>query len=720
MKELVNNKVKVEEYKKRAKALVDQMTLEEKVFQMLHNAPAIERLDVKAYNWWNEGLHGVARAGIATVFPQAIGLAAAFDEDMMEMLGDAIATEGRAKFNMQQEFSDTDIYKGLTFWAPNVNIFRDPRWGRGHETYGEDPYLTSRLGVRFVEGLQGHDSEYLKVAACAKHYAVHSGPEDIRHSFDAKVSVQDMYETYLPAFKALVKEAKVEAVMGAYNRTNGEPCCGSKTLLKDILRDTWGFDGHVLSDCWAIKDFHEYHKVTSGPVESVALAVENGCDLNCGNIFIYLLEAVKSGLIKEEQIDGAVTRLFTTRMKLGLFEEQSKISYSKIPYEVVDSNEMKELNLSIAKKCLVLLKNQGNILPLDKSKLKTIGIIGPNANNRKALEGNYEGTASRYVTVLEGFQDYLSDDVRILTSVGCHMHKKSVQGLGGENDRISEVKGVCKASDVIIACMGLDSSLEGEEGDQGNEYASGDKPHINLPGLQEEVLKAIYESGKPAILILLSGSALAINLADENIPAIIQGWYPGAQGGRAIAEMVFGECVPEGKLPITFYRSTDELPEFTDYSMKDRTYRYMKNEALYPFGYGLSYTNFTFNNLSCNSDIIIKDGIDVYVLVKNEGNYTARETVQAYVKSNKEDTPNPQLKAFSKVYLQPGEVKQVKLHLPLEAFALFNENGEQKVDEGNYTIYVGGSQPDTRSIQLTGKKPLEYELKANKTFEISK
>ena len=584
MKELVHNKVKNDEYQNRAKELVSQMTLEEKVFQMLHNAPAIDRLNVKAYNWWNEGLHGVARAGIATVFPQAIGLAAAFDEDMMEVLGDAIATEGRAKFNMQQEFSDTDIYKGLTFWAPNVNIFRDPRWGRGHETYGEDPYLTSRLGVRFVEGLQGHDENYLKAAACAKHFAVHSGPEDIRHSFDAKASVQDMYETYLPAFKALVKEAKVEAVMGAYNRTNGEPCCGSKTLLKDILRDTWGFEGHVVSDCWAIKDFHEYHKVTSGPVESVALAVNNGCDLNCGNIFIYLLEAVKEGKLKEEQLDTAVTRLFATRMKLGLFEEQDKIPFNQIPYEVVDSNEMKELNLSVAKKCLVLLKNQGNILPLDKSKLKTVGIIGPNANNRRALEGNYEGTASRYVTVLEGFQDYLGDDVRILTSVGCHMHKPRVGGLGIENDRISEVKGVCKSSDVIIAVMGLDSGLEGEEGDQGNEYASGDKPHINLPGLQEEVLKAIYESGKPAILILLSGSALAVNWADENIPAIIQGWYPGAQGGRAIAEMVFGECVPEGKLPITFYRSTEELPEFTDYAMKDRTYRYMKNEALYPFG----------------------------------------------------------------------------------------------------------------------------------------
>lgn len=718
MKEFMLNKEKVNEYKNRAKELVDQMTLEEKVFQMLHTAPSIDRLNVKAYNWWNEGLHGVARAGIATVFPQAIGLAASFDEDLMEAIGDAVATEGRAKFNMQQEFGDTDIYKGLTFWAPNVNIFRDPRWGRGHETYGEDPYLTSRLGVRFVEGLQGHDENYLKAAACAKHFAVHSGPEDLRHSFDAKVSKKDLYETYLPAFKALVKEANVESVMGAYNRTNGEPCCGSKTLLKDILRDSWGFDGHVVSDCWAIKDFHEYHKVTNGPVESVALAVENGCDLNCGNLFIYLLEAVKEGKLKEEQIDTAVTRLFTTRMKLGLFEETGKVPYDSIPYEVVDSKEMKEFNLSVAKKSLVLLKNKDNLLPLDKSKIKTIGIIGPNANNRKALEGNYEGTASRYVTVLEGFQDYLGDDVRVFASEGCHLHKNRLRGRGTENDRLSEVKAVCSKSDVIIACMGLDAGLEGEQGDRGNEFASGDKPNLNLPGVQGDVLKTLYESGKPVILILLSGSALAINWEEEHIPAIIQGWYPGAQGGRAIAELVFGECVPEGKLPITFYRSTEELPEFTDYSMKDRTYRFMKNEALYPFGYGLSYTDFIFSDLSCNRKEVTGEGIDVSVKVKNEGKFAGRETIQVYIKAKDLDSPNAQLKAFQKVELNPKEEKTITLHLPIEAFSLFDENGKQKVQNGGYTIYVGGSQPDQRSIELTGKKPLEIEVISSRTFEI--
>ncbi len=719
MVELIHNQELIEEYKRRAKLLVGQMTLEEKVFQMLHSAPSIERLNVKAYNWWNEGLHGVARAGIATIFPQAIGMAAAFDEDMMEEVGDAIATEGRAKFNMQQEFGDTDIYKGLTFWAPNVNIFRDPRWGRGHETYGEDPYLTSRLGIGFVKGMQGNDEKYLKTAACAKHFAVHSGPEDLRHSFDARVSKKDLYETYLPAFKALVQEAKVEAVMGAYNRTNGEPCCGSKTLLKDILRDTWGFDGHVLSDCWAIKDFHEYHKVTDGPVDSVTLAVQNGCDLNCGNIFVYLLEAVKSGKLEEDKLDQAVTRLFTTRIKLGLLGDEEKVPFSRIPYEVVDSKEMQELNLSVAKKCLVLLKNKDNLLPLNKDKIKTLGIIGPNANNRRALVGNYEGTASRYVTVLEGFREYLGDEVRVLTSEGCHLHKRKVGGLSIENDRLAEVKGVCKASDVIIACMGLDSGLEGEEGDQGNEYASGDKPNLKLPGLQEDILRVIYESGKPVILVLLSGSALAINWAEDNLDAIIQGWYPGAMGGSAIAQMVFGDCVPEGKLPVTFYRTTEELPEFTDYSMENRTYRYMKNEALYPFGYGLSYTDFVFDAISTDTNLITYEGVDVNVTVSNNGQYTGRETVEIYVKAEEPGAPNAQLKAFTKVELKPGEVKQVKLHLPVEAFGLFDDEGNQKVQDTEYIIYAGGSQPDGRSAQLTGKKPLEIKIKAMQEIDIA-
>ena len=704
--EIAKNKEKVQEYRERAKALVAQMTLEEKVGQTLNWAPAVERLGIKAYNWWNEALHGVARAGVATVFPQSIGLAATFDEDLIEEVADAISTEGRAKFNMQQKYGDTDIYKGLTFWSPNVNIFRDPRWGRGHETFGEDPYLTSRLGVRFVEGIQGHDENYLKAAACAKHFAVHSGPEDIRHSFNAVASKQDMAETYLPAFKACVQEAGVEAVMGAYNRTNGEPCCGSKTLLKDILRDEWGFSGHVTSDCWAIKDFHEGHHVTDTPVESVALAMNNGCDLNCGNLFHYLKQAVEEGLVDESRLDEALVNLFTTRMKLGVFDEKGKNPFDEIDYTAVDTKAMQDLNRKVAEKCVVLLKNENQTLPLDKKNLKTVGVIGPNANNRRALVGNYEGTASRYWTVLEGIQEYLGDDVRVMASEGCHLCHKKSQGLGQEDDRISEVKGVCEASDVIIAVMGLDSGLEGEEGDQGNEYASGDKPNLELPGLQQHVLETICSFGKPVVLVLLSGSALAVNWADQNVPAIIQGWYPGAQGGRAIADILFGEKNPEGKLPVTFYKSTDDLPEFTDYAMKGRTYRYMQYDALYPFGYGLSYTDFEYSNVSVTKD---GDGAVVKATVKNAGKLAGGETVQVYVKVCKENTPNAQLKGIKKLHLQPGESANVEIKLSREALGAFDENGELQVG-GTVKIYVGGQAPDQRSAALTGKKTAEFEL----------
>ena len=708
--DIVRNKEKNAEFRKRAAELVAQMTLEEKVEQTLNWAPGIERLGIKKYNWWNEALHGVARAGVATVFPQAIGLAATFDEDFIEEIADAISTEGRAKFNMEQASDDNDIYKGLTFWSPNVNIFRDPRWGRGHETFGEDPYLTSRLGVRFIEGLQGHDENYLKAAACAKHFAVHSGPEGVRHSFDAVATKQDMRETYLPAFKACVQEAKVEAVMGAYNRTNGEPCCGHKELLQDILRDEWGFEGHVVSDCWAIKDFHEGHNVTKTPVESVSMAMNNGCDLNCGNLFHYLKQAVEEGMVKESRIDEALVNLFTTRMKLGVFDKLEDNKFNKVPYSVVDSIPMRELNRKAAEKCLVLLKNENNMLPLDKSKIKTVGVIGPNANSRAALVGNYEGTASRYWTVLEGLQDYLGDDVRVMASEGCHLTHNRTQHLGAPDDRLSEVRGVCAESDVVIACMGLDATLEGEEGDTGNEFASGDKPNLNLPGIQQHILEEIYACGKPVILVLLAGSALAVNWADEHVPAIIQGWYPGAQGGKAIADVIFGEKNPEGKLPVTFYRSTDELPEFTDYSMKGRTYRYMQTEALYPFGYGLSYTSFAYSDVKADKNTLDADGITVTATVTNTGKMDGAETVQVYVKVNRENTPNAQLKGLKKVTLAAGESKTVSIKLPVEAFALFDEEGVLRLTEGDTTVFVGGHAPDARSNALTGTKDTEFKI----------
>ncbi len=705
--DLVKNQAKIDEFRKRAEELVSKMTLEEKVSQTMNHAPAIEHLGIKAYDWWNEALHGVARAGTATVFPQAIGLAATFDEDLMEELGDAVSTEGRAKFNIQQKFSDTDIYKGLTFWAPNVNIFRDPRWGRGQETYGEDPYLTSRLGVRYIKGLQGHDEDHMKAAACAKHFAVHSGPEPERHHFNAVASVQDMRETYLPAFKACVQEADVETVMGAYNRTNGEPCCGSKTLLKDILRDEWGFKGHVVSDCWAIKDFHTGHMVTSDEIESVSLAMNNGCDLNCGDLFVYLKDAVEQGKVEESRLDEALVNLFTTRMKLGMMDGE-KTAFDGITMAEVDSREHKKLNLSTSAKSLVLLKNDG-ILPLDKSKIRTVGVIGPNADSRRALVGNYEGTASRYVTVLEGLEDYLGDDVTFRYSEGCDLVRDRVSGLSKGDDRISEVKSVCEDSDVIFVVLGLDAGIEGEEGDAGNEFASGDKKDLKLPGLQGEVLETAVASGKPVILLLLVGSALAVD--DSRINAVIQCWYPGAMGGRAIAETVFGDRNFEGKLPVTFYKSTEELPDFTDYAMKGRTYRYMTNEALYPFGYGLSYTSYDYGNVKADGTVLTDDGIDLSFDVTNTGKMDGRETVQIYVKvSGVENAPNYQLKAFKKVALKAGETANVRISLSKESFGLFDTEGRFVIPSGKAVVYVGGQQPDPRSEQLLGRKVTAIEI----------
>lgn len=703
--ELNQNQEKLKEYRKRAKELVAQMTLEEKVGQTLYQAPAIPRLGIKAYNWWNEALHGVARAGTATVFPQAIGMAATFDEDLLEQVGDAVSTEARAKFNMQQKADDTDIYKGLTFWAPNVNIFRDPRWGRGHETFGEDPYLTSRLGVRYVMGLQGHDEDYLKAAACAKHFAVHSGPESVRHEFNAEVSEQDLRETYLPAFKACVQEGKVEAVMGAYNRTNGAPCCGNSYLLQDILRKEWGFEGHVTSDCWAIKDFHEGHLVTSTPVESVSMAMNNGCDLNCGNLFHFLTQAVENGMVDEKRLNEAVENLFMARMKLGVLDKKEENPFDKIPYTVVDSEEMRKLNREVARRSVVLLKNENHILPLDKKKLHTIGVIGPNADSRKALVGNYEGTSSRYITVLEGIEDYVGENVRVLYSEGCHLYRDRTSNLAMEHDRDSEVRAVCEASDVVIAVVGLDATLEGEEGDTGNEYGSGDKPNLNLPGLQPDIIRIAKESGKPVIVVLLAGSAMALSWEDEHVDAILDGFYPGAQGGAAIAEILFGGANPEGKLPITFYQTTEELPEFTDYAMKGRTYRYMENEALYPFGYGLSYTTYAYGNLECVKPFDAQDGITLQVTVTNTGDREGTETLQVYVKAKREGTPNPQLKYVKKITLKSGESVTEEIHLSPEAFMLYDEKGNFTLEKGAYDIFVGGCQPDARSAALTGNAP---------------
>lgn len=691
----------------RAKELVGQMTLEEKASQLRYDAPAIKRLGVPAYNYWNEALHGVARAGTATSFPQAIGLAAMFDDKLLGKIADAIADEGRAKYNTYRAHDDRDIYKGLTFWSPNINIFRDPRWGRGHETYGEDPYLTGRLGVSFVKALQG-DGEVMKAAACAKHFAVHSGPEALRHEFDAKVTQKDMWETYLPAFEALVKEADVESVMGAYNRTNGEPCCGSKTLIQDILRTKWKFEGHYVSDCWAIRDFHERHMVTNSARESAAMALKNGCDINCGNTYLHVMAAYEDGLVTEEDITAAAERVFTTRFLLGLFDETP---YDSIPYEVVESKEHIELALEAARKSTVLLKNDG-ALPLDKDKLKTIGVIGPNANSRAALIGNYYGTSSCYITVLEGIQEEAGENIRVLYSDGCHLWKDRTEPLAMKQDRLAEAQIVAERSDVVVLCVGLDESLEGEELDTGNNVGSGDKENLLLPESQRKLIDAVLAVGTPTIVVMMAGSAMDLSAADEKASAILQVWYPGARGGKAVADVLFGKCSPSGKLPVTFYRDLEGMPEFTDYSMTNRTYRYLEKEPLYPFGYGLSYGDVAVTKADLAEKPSAIDGIRLTVEAVNRGEVAADEVIQVYIKDLESPyaVRNHSLCAFERVHLEAGESRTVELTVAPQAMTVVDEAGNRFVDSHRFRLFVGTAQPDARSESLTGKKALGFDI----------
>ncbi len=686
--------------RERAEALVSQMTVDEMASQLKFDAPAIERLGIPAYNWWNEGLHGVARAGTATVFPQAIAMAAAWDTDLMKAEASVISEEARAKYNESIKHGDRDIYKGLTLWSPNVNIFRDPRWGRGHETYGEDPTLTSRLAVPFIEGLQG-DGEYLKTAGCAKHFAVHSGPEALRHSFDAKANKKDMYETYLPAFEACVKEADVEAVMGAYNRTNGEPCCASEELMEHILREDWKFEGHYVSDCWAIRDFHEHHMVTKNGVESSALALNKGCDLNCGCTYLCLKEALNKRLTTKEKVKEAAIRLFTTRFLLGMFDETE---FDKIPYTAVESKEHLELSRKAAEESIVLLKNNG-ILPLKKEELKIIGVIGPNADNRSSLDGNYHGTASRYITALEGIQDYVGDDVRVMYAKGSHLFLDKEEALAQEDDRIAEALSVAEHSDVVVLCIGLDESLEGEEGDTGNAYASGDKENLEFPKSQQRLMHAVLETGKKVIVCNFTGSAMNLSEAEEKAEAVIQAWYPGSQGGKALANILFGEVSPSGKLPITFYRTLDQLPDFTDYSMKGRTYRYLTEEPLYPFGYGLSYGNVQVEKAEFVKVPEKEQDSEIRITVKNHSEVATKDVVEVYIKNqdSKYAPVNPVLCGFTKVSLEAGEEKEYTITVSKEAYKVVNEEGEKIFDSSSSILFVGTNGPDKRSEALTGK-----------------
>ncbi len=690
-----------QEAQARARELVSQMTLEEKATQLRFNSPAIERLGVPAYNWWNEALHGVARCGTATMFPQAIGMAAAFDEKAMEQVGDVIATEGRAKYNAHSALGDRDLYKGLTFWSPNVNIFRDPRWGRGHETYGEDPYLTSRLGVGYIKGVQGDGkSGYLKAAACAKHFAVHSGPEANRHEFDAITNQKDLWETYLPAFEAAVKEADVEAIMGAYNRVNGEPCCGSKTLLKDILRGKWAYQGHVVSDCWAICNFHQTHKVTSTPAESAALALENGCDVNCGSTYLNMLQAYQDGLVTEEQITVSCERAFTTRFLLGLFDEDCE--YNAIPYTANDTDEHDALAREMAEKSMVLLKNNG-VLPLDPHKVKTVAVVGPNANSIGAMRGNYYGTSSRMTTLLAGIRAYCAQHgIRVLYSEGCGLLNPTVEFMCAANDRLSEAIQCANHADVVIACVGLDETLEGEQGDQSNYSASGDKTTLMLPECQQTLLNAMEATGKPLVTVLAVGSALNVPQGDAQLVA----WYSGQAGGTALARILFGEVNPSGKLPVTFYHNAEDLPDFEDYSMKNRTYRYFTGDVLYPFGHGLSYTTFHADGFTLRQDAAT-------VSISNTGDKAGETVVQVYARNMTSSfaPPRPVLVGFARTgMLWPGETTLVEVKLDKNAFTVVNDEGERVQDGAQWEVFAGLCQPDEKSVQLCGDEPLRMEI----------
>ncbi len=620
----------------RAKELVSKMTIEEKMAQMRYDAPAIERLGVPAYNWWNECLHGVARQGSATVFPQAIGLASSFNTELMHEVATAISDEARAKYNEFKKFGSTEQYQGLTFWSPNINIFRDPRWGRGHETYGEDPMLTGKMGVAFIKGLQG-EGKYRKLDATIKHYAVHSGPEYERHSFDATVSKKDLYETYLSAFKYCIDNADPSAVMGAYNRVNGEACCASKTLLQDILYGEFGFKGYVVSDCGAIRDIHEGHHITDCEAESAALALNNGCQLNCGDAYFSLHEAYEMDLITEETITEAVTKLFEARFRLGMFD--SDCEYDNIPFDVVECDKHTALNRKMAQESIVLLKNNG-ILPLDKSKYKTIAVIGPNSDRFSVLIGNYNGNPSEYVTPLRGIQDAF--DGKVLFSAGCHPTDIGSSMWSGYPLR----EGVICAdkADLVIMCMGLNPGMEGEEGDAYNGDVAGDKKDIELPESQRKLFDEIMKLGKPTVFVNISGSCVSLVDQDEKCDAVIQCFYPGAQGGNALADVIFGRTSPSGRLPVTFYRSTEDLPPFKDYSMKNRTYKFFKGSPLYPFGHGLTYGD------------IFENWIDESTAtISNRG---GMDTSYAVLKFKSE--PHPELVDFKKIFIRVGETITVK------------------------------------------------------------
>jgi beta-glucosidase len=679
--------------------LISNMTLEEKARQLGHTAPAIPRLGIPEYNWWNEGLHGVARADFATVFPQAIGMAASWDVSLMHQVADVISTEFRAKYVQKvRPNGGTDWYRGLTVWSPNINIFRDPRWGRGQETYGEDPYLTSRLGVAFVTGLQGSDSKYLKTVATPKHFAVHSGPESTRHTADVQVSRHDLEDTYLPAFRATVMEAKAQSVMCAYNAINGEPACANGALLQEHLRKDWGFQGYVVSDCGAAADIFipAGHRFAPNAQAGVAAAFKTGMDLICGDYRNHMsteptgiVDAVRHGLLPESVLDQSLARLFTARIKLGMFDPPGGNTYAGIPASDNDTPAHRDMALRMAKESLVLLKNSGNLLPLKKTP-GVIAVIGPNADSLDALVGNYNGTPSRPVTILAGIRARFAQS-KVLY----------VQGTGlVEADRSGDqaVEAARKA-DLVIMVGGLSPHIEGEEMKVNAEgFSGGDRTSLDLPAPQQKLLERVQVTGKPLVLVLMNGSALGINWADQSVPAIVEAWYPGGEGGTAVAALLAGDWSPAGRLPVTFYRSVEQLPPLEDYSMGKRTYRYFAGEPLYPFGYGLSYTTFSYSNGRVSkASVAATEEVTVSIDVTNSGEVAGDEVVQLYLTHpGVPGAPVRALKGFHRIHLDKGEKRAVAFTLRARDLSIVDEGGKHRIVPGQVDVWVGGGQPVSR------------------------
>lgn len=689
----------------RVRDLVSRLTLDEKVGLMSHPAHGVPRLGIPAYNYWNEALHGVARNGRATVFPQAIGMAATWDKDLIHQVATAISDEARAKYHAALKRNGyTQQYQGLTFWSPNVNIFRDPRWGRGQETWGEDPFFTGEMASAFVRGLQGDDPKYLKTAACAKHYAVHSGPEKDRHFFNAIVSRHDLYETYLPAFKKLVTEARVESVMGAYNRTLDEPCNGSKLLLEDILRGEWGFDGHVVSDCGALADFHLYHKVTEDEADSAALALKFGCDLGCDHVFNEIPTAIERGDTSESLVDRALERTLGTRFKLGMFDPDEQVPFASIPLDVVACDAHRQLAYRAAAESVVLLKNKDNLLPIKPSTRK-IFVTGPTAASLEVLLGNYYGFNNQMITLLEGITGRLPEGMGMEYHPGTPLkHPREIKDTWAP--------GMAQSADVTIVCAGLSSFLEGEEGESLLSPQNGDRESISLPASQVNYIKELAISGARIVLVLTGGSPIALGEVEDMVDAILFVWYPGMEGGRAAADVLFGDISPAGKLPITFPKSLEQLPAFDDYNMQGRTYRYMTEEPLFPFGFGLSYARFAYENLRVASPTVSASGFEVEVAVKNIGEVAADEVVQFYLGALESRLPAPlnQLIGFQRIHLQPGQSTTVRLSIKPEMLMLYNEDGRQVFEPGKFRLTVGGCSPSARGQALGAPAPAVYEF----------